>query len=239
MTFNLKTWTKDDYVDLINYLKESSDERYKNFQQSLIPNVNNLLGVRMPLIQKIAREIVKGNWQEYISFIKKDYYEETMLHGLVIGNAKSDLNEILPFIIDFVPKINNWGICDSFCFSLKITTNYKKEMFDFINQYLYSNNEYDVRFGVVMLMTYYIEEEYIDTLLNIFNSIKHDGYYSKMSVAWALSICFIKQKEKTLDFLNNNSLNEFTYKKTLQKIIESKSVCAEDKLIIKSMQKTN
>lgn len=237
MTFNLSNWSSTNYENLIEYCKSNSDQKYLQFHQKLIPNVDNLLGIRVPLIKSIAKEIAKGNWQQYIPLVECRYYEETMLNGLVIGNIKANLDIVLPLIKAFIPKIDNWAVCDSFCASLKITNKYKNEMFEFLQEYLQSNEEFKLRFAVVMLMDYYIDDENIDQLLNIFNNVKHDGYYVKMAVAWALSFCFIKQREKTLTFFQHNNLDNFTYQKALQKTVESNRVCDEDKLLIRQMKK--
>lgn len=237
MTFNLSNWSATDYQDLIKYLQANSEFKYQQFQKKLIPNTDNLLGVRMPMIKSIAKEIAKGNWQEFILQVEHTYYEETMLMGFVIGNIKADLDTVLPLVKLFIPKINNWAICDSFCASLKIVKKHKRDFFAFLQNYLYSEQEFKIRFAVVMLMDYYIDDEYIDELLDIFHNIHHDGYYVKMAVAWALSFCFVKQREKTLPLLQSNHLDDFTYLKALQKIIESGRVTDDDKQLMRQMKR--
>ncbi len=103
--------------------------------------------------------------------------------------------------------------------------------------YLNSNSEYEVRFGIVMLLNYFIEKEYIVMVLRLFNSIKHDGYYVKMAVAWAISFCFIQFPNKTTKFLNNNDLDDFTYNKAIQKIIESNRIDNETKNEIRKLKR--
>jgi 3-methyladenine DNA glycosylase AlkD len=137
-----------------------------------------------------------------------------------------------------VPKIKNWGICDSFCSSLKITKDHKKQVWDFLKPYLNSQEEFKIRFGVVMLINYYIEDEYIDQIYAIFDYVKHTGYYVKMAVAWAVSICFIKYPDKTMRYLKKNMLDDFTFNKALQKIIESLCVDKEMKVVIRSMKRS-
>ena len=88
-----------------------------------------------------------------------------------------------------------------------------------------------------MMLNYYITEEYIDIVLKSLDKISHDGYYVKMAVAWAVSICFIHFEDKTMDFLKNNNLDDFTYNKSLQKICESLRVNKDTKILIKSMKR--
>jgi 3-methyladenine DNA glycosylase AlkD len=214
-----------------------ADDEYRKFQSGLIPGINNILGVRLPSLRKLAKELAKGDWQGYISAAQDDYYEEIMLQGLVIGYAKADIEEILRYVAAFVPKINNWAVCDWCCGSLKITKEHLTRVWDFLQPYLLSQKEYELRFGIVMLLSFYIEDEYIDRVLMLLDSVKHEGYYVKMAVAWALSICFVKYSEKTMTYLKKNTLDDFTYNKTLQKITESFRVDKETKTIIRNMKR--
>jgi 3-methyladenine DNA glycosylase AlkD len=216
---------------------ELADEDYKNFQSKLCPGIDNIIGVRLPLLRKLAKEIAKGNWREYIKTSKSEYYEEVMLQGMVIGYIKSDIDEVLSYVTDFVPKIDNWAICDSFCIGLKFTKTNMERVWDYIGQYLSSKQEFEMRFGIVMLLNFYIEEEYIDKVLILLDKAKHEGYYVKMAVAWAISICYIKFPEETMKYLNNNTLDDFTYNKALQKITESLRIDKETKILIRSMKR--
>ena len=110
-------------------------------------------------------------------------------------------------------------------------------MWEFIQSYLKSYNEFEIRFAVVIILNYYITEDYIDLVLKTLDNIKHDGYYVKMAVAWAISMCFIKFEEKTMAYLKDNSLDDFTYNKSLQKISESLRIDKNTKELIKSMKR--
>ena len=226
-----------DNMDLRDRLFELSEEKYKKFHSGLCPNTENIIGVRLPKLRQIAKEIAKGEWKNFLDSSKEDYYEEILIKGLVIAYAKCDAEERLKYIEIFVPKIDNWAICDSFCNSLKFTNKNKSLVWNFIQPYLKSTEEFEIRFAVVMMLNYYITEEYIDTVLECLNKIHHDGYYVKMAVAWAFSICFIHFKYKTMEFLKNNDLDDFTYNKSLQKICESLRIDKDTKTLIKSMKR--
>lgn len=216
---------------------ELADEKYKEFHSGLCPNTNNIVGVRVPVLRNYAKELAKGNFKNYLANAKDEYYEEVMLQGMVIGLAKMELEERLDNIKRFVPKIDNWAICDVFCAGLKFVNKNKEKVWKFLKQYLKSNKEFEIRFGVVMLLDFYITEDYIDRVIKILNEIKHEGYYVKMAVAWAISICYIKFPSKTMKLLQENELDDFTYNKALQKIIESYRVSEEDKKIIRAMKR--
>ena len=200
-----------------------SDQKYKEFHSGLCPGTNNIIGVRIPVLRNYAKELAKKySLKELIECIDDEYYEEIMLQGMLIGLAKNnDINELKDYIKIFIPKINNWAVCDIFCSGLKITKKYKKEMWNFIDKYLNSKKEFEIRFGVVMLLDYYIDEVYIDEVLQKIDQIESDGYYVKMAVAWAVSICLIKFYDKTLKYLTSCKLDDFTYNKSLQKARES------------------
>lgn len=216
---------------------ELADEKYKEFHSGLCPNTNNIVGVRVPVLRNYAKELAKGDFRNYFANAKDQYYEEVMLQGMVIGLAKIDLEERLEYIKEFVPKIDNWAICDVFCAGLKFVNKNKEEVWKFLKQYLKSNKEFEIRFGVVMLLDFYITEDYIDRVIKILNEIKHEGYYVKMAVAWAISICYIKFPSETMKLLQENELDDFTYNKALQKIIESYRVSEKDKKMIRAMKR--
>ncbi len=216
---------------------ELSDEKYKEFNTKISPTDSSIIGVRMPLLRKLAKEIAKGDWREYLKTAESDYYEEIMLQGIVIGCVKVDVEERLRLIGEFIPKIDGWGICDSFCNGLKFIKLNKERVWNFIQPYLKSDKEFYIRFGVVVLLDFYIDEVYINPVLDILDKVKKDDYYVKMAVAWAVSICYIKFPQSTMLYLKNNSLDDFTYNKSLQKIAESYRVDDGTKLIIKNMKR--
>ena len=229
MCKNIDEEIRRELLDLI-------DEKYKIFHSKLCPNIDNILGVRLPLLKKISKNISKQNYIDYLENPYSKFYEEVMIEGLTIGYIKTDNQTRFNYIKKFVPKINNWAICDSFCNNLKFTKENMKEVWDFIFPYSSSNKEFEIRFAVVMMLNFYIVDDYIDDVLHILNNINHDGYYVKMSIAWAISFAYIHYPEKTLRFLKNNNLDKFTYNKSLQKIIESNRINKEDKDLIRTMK---
>lgn len=218
-------------------LFELADEKYKKFHSNLCPNTNNIIGVRVPVLRNLAKEIIKGDYRSYLKNVKNDYYEEIMLQGMIIGLSKMDFNETCKELVCFIPKIDNWAICDTIAASLKITKKNQKEMLEFLKPYLKSNKEFELRFAIVMLLDFYITEEYIDYVLNVLNNIKHEAYYVKMAIAWTLQVAFVKYEDKTMKLLKENNIDDWTYNKALQKIIESYRVDEKIKQRIKNMKR--
>lgn len=236
--FNKDNWNKEEYNKLINYLNKNSDENYKMFTQKLIPNisVDKFIGIRIPILRKIAKQISKGNYIGFLNINKNNYFEETMLEGLVISNIKDNF-EFEKYLKRFIPKIDNWSICDSFCNSLKIVNTNKEYYFKFFKQYINNNKEYETRCALIIFLNYYIEDNYINEIFEIVNNINSNYYYTNMAIAWLLSICYIKYPNKTLFFLKNSNLDVFTYNKTFQKIIESNRVSIEIKNTLRKLKK--
>lgn len=210
-------------------LEKYSDIKYKKFTAALIPGVKNILGVRLPVLRKIAKEIAKGDWEFYIKNHSEKYMEDILLSGLVLAYLKENFNKMLKLTADFVPKIDNWAVCDTFCNGLKFVNKDKKAAFKFLAPYLKSKDEYELRFGVVMLLSHFIEPEFIDEILEILFNLKSEYYYARMAIAWAISICYIKFPEKTHKYLKKNELDDFTHNKSISKIIESYRVSKGDK----------
>lgn len=220
-------------------LFELSDKKYQNFHSSLCPGTENIIGVRVPILRNYAKELCKKrDWKQIIKEIDNEYYEEIMLQGMLIGQAKKeDIDIILKYIEDYIPKIDNWAICDVFCAGLKITKKYKNKMWNFIQKYLKSDKEFEIRFAIVMILDYYIEEDHMKEIFKIFDEIKHEGYYVRMAIAWAISICLIKFYNETVKFLEVSKLDNWTYNKAIQKAIESYRISEDKKNILRNMKK--
>lgn len=215
-----------------------AEKDYKKFSQSLIPNIDNVLGVRLPVLRKIAKEIyTKENWQEFIEQSEFDYMEEVMLQAMVIGLVKDEPENILKLVKDFVPKIDNWSVCDCFCAGLKFADKNQEHVWEFVQPYFMSDKEYEIRFAFVMLLEYFIDENHINDCLKCIDEFKDTRYYAQMACAWALSICYIKFPEKTLAYLKKSKLDNWTFNKGIQKICESLRVEKSTKNMLKCLKR--
>lgn len=210
-----------------------SENKYKEFSSALIPNSDNMLGVRLPKLRKLASEIAVTDG---LSSLEEEdiYFEETMLRGMLIGALKIDTDKRLELISGFVPLINNWSVCDSFCASLKFIRKNRKLMWDFIEPYCRSDKEFYRRFGAVIMLDYFVDEEYIEYTLKRLSEIKTTEYYSSMAVAWAVSVCYVKFPKETKSFLLSGVLDDDTYNRTIRKICDSYRVQKADKDFLKT-----
>ena len=210
------------------------DENYKSFSASLIPNIDNVLGVRLPQLRKLAKDLHKEGFQGF-STPNSEYMEFDMLDGMLIGLNKDKPEIILNKISQFIPRINNWSVCDSFCCGLKFTKKNRELVWNFIKPFVTSEREYYVRFALVMMLDYFVEEDYIDEILNLVLKVRHEEYYAKMAVAWLLSVCYVKFPQKTERLLKTQKLDEEVLTKTVRKICESFRVSKEQKIRVKTI----
>ena len=220
-------------------LFDMQDKKYQEFQKKLCPGTESIIGIRVPILRNYAKELLKKyNFKDIMECINDNYYEEIMLQGMLIGEAKEEFNIIIKYIENFIPKIDNWATCDTFCAGLKITKKNKEKMWNFLQRYLKSKKEFEVRFGIVMILDYFIDEKYLKKDFDIFNNIKVDKYYVQMAVAWAISICLVKYYDKTIKYLLKEAdLDDFTYNKSIQKAIESYRITKEQKDFLRKIKK--
>ena len=230
------TWDEVQYNKLINYLNNIGEEKYKDFNSKLVLTKYKMYGIKVPILRDIAKKISKTNIISFLDIVKSNSYEEVMIEGLVISYIK-EVDLCIKYFNKFINKIDNWAICDTCISFMKIVNKYKELFLKQLKKYIESTNEYVVRVGVVLLLNYYIEDSYIDLVFDIIDSINREDYYINMAIAWLVSVCFVKYRNKTFKYLNDNKLNRFTYNKSIQKIIESYRVSLEDKEILRSMKR--
>lgn len=208
------------------------DFEYKQFHTRLVPNINpdRIIGVRIPVLRKIARKITDNSFDW-------EYYEECMLHGLYIGYSRLSYDEKLNLLDEFVPKIDNWAVCDSVCSTLKFIDKNMASFLEYLKKYMFSEKEYEKRFAIVVLMDYYITDEYADFVTDYLKNIKSDFYYVNMAAAWALSFVFIKYPNKVMPLLEKSVLSDEINNMTVSKIRDSLRVDKATKEYIKQFKR--
>lgn len=215
------------------------DKSYADFVKNLLPSANKqdikIIGVRLPQLRKLAKTIIAKDWQTFLKQNTSVYFEQIMLEGFVIAYAPTTLPHKFKLITKFLPKINNWSICDSFCASFKLKTADKHLYLPFLKSYLNSTNEYELRFTIVMLLDYYLTDDFADDTLQLIYQIKDISYSVKMAKAWAFSKYFTYYPEKGLSFLQNQSLTKDVFRMTCQKIRDSKRISLEFKQQLKAL----
>lgn len=227
-------------------LHELADEEYRRFHTRLCPGTEGILGVRTPVLRKFARELIKEYGQQVIlhlytfrpDLLPELYYEEKMLTGMLLGLWKAPEPQAMEQMLEkFLPLMDNWAVCDVTCGGLKYIGKQKDYFYPVIQEYLKSSDAYTVRFGIVLLMDYYVQESYLPELFRLYEQIHHEDYYVKMAVAWAYSVLLAKFYEPSLAFLKNCSLDAFTFQKTIQKACESRRIGEGQKQELRELKK--
>lgn len=234
MNLQKEKWSKEDYQEYIEYLKNLKDEKNQLFMKKTVTTKYEMLGIKMPIQRKIAKEIQKGNVVSFLSNCQNNYYEEVMIAGFIIASLQEqDFAKYLP---SFLPKIDNWAICDSFCNSVKCISKNKEKYLNKIQDFLNSPYEYTVRVSLVLLLNFYVEENHIPKILSLVDNLNREEYYINMAAAWLLAECYIKAKEITLPYLKQNHLSKFVQNKTISKICDSYRVTKEEKDALKKLR---
>ena len=213
------------------------DKEYMKFLSKLTPNVSEdtIIGVRIPKIRKLAKKLVKNN--EYEDFLKElphKYYDENLLHGAIISESKNFEN-CIKLLDNFLPFIDNWAVCDTI--SPKIFKKHKKELIEKIKEWSQSDKTYTCRFGVEMLMTHFLDEDFKKEYLEMVANIHSEEYYVKMVVAWFFATALAKQWDYAVIYLENNKLDVWVHNKTIQKARESLRISLEKKEYLKKLKR--
>ena len=214
------------------------DAAYAAFIAKLTPGFppSHFIGVRVPLLRTIARSFAKEEAasQSFLSHLPHSYYEEDMLHGMLISLVK-DFDRCLDLIDRFLPYVDNWAVCDTL--SPKVFAKHKAQLLENILRWSSSSHTYTCRFGLRMLMTHFLDDSFSADFLEIPAAIRSEEYYVKMMVAWFFATALAKQWEATLPYLENRQLDPWTHRKTIQKAIESYRIPPERKDYLRTLRK--
>lgn len=224
--------------ELQQHLFGMRDAAYAAFIAKLTPGFppSHFIGVRVPLLRTIARSFAKEEAasQRFLSHLPHSYYEEDMLHGMLISLVK-DYDRCLDLIDRFLPYVDNWAVCDTL--SPKVFAKHKAQLLENILRWSSSSHTYTCRFGLRMLMTHFLDDSFSADFLEIPAAIRSEEYYVKMMVAWFFATALAKQWEATLPYLEKRQLDPWTHRKTIQKAIESYRIPPERKDYLRTLRK--
>lgn len=220
-------------------LEEMGETKLAEFSSALIPGMGRpMLGVRIPKLRLLAKELAAGDWKSLLDGGLGDAtFEELMLHGLIIGYARMAWPEKLERILSFVPRIDNWAVCDCCCSTFAEVRKHRTEVWPRLLAYAGSREEYGQRFAAVMLMDHFLCDEYADDVLRTLAAMRPVGYYAAMGIGWALSVCFVKYPEKTLPVLESPGLPAQSRMLACRKILESRRTTEPWRTIIRELKR--
>lgn len=225
-------------IDEVNErLFSLAEEKNAKRSRMITPGAKPILGARIPDLRRLAKEIVKENYREFLEQCPDDYFEQQSLQAFVLGYAKDDIETILAYADRFIPKIKDWSVNDSFCQTFAIAREYRARVWEWLMPYAQKQNEFSQRVVAVLLMSHFLTDAYIEKVLQMMNRLTYDAYYTKMGVAWCVATAYAKYPEETFAFLQENELDDWTFNKSVQKMTESFRVPDEDKAMLRGMKR--
>lgn len=215
------------------------DLGYRDFQAKLMPTVDKsrVIGVRTPVLRKYAKQF--GRQEEakiFLEVLPHHYYEENNLHAFLLEQGK-DYEKCVKELVRFLPHVDNWATCDSM--AMKIVKKHLNEFILEIYRWMESDHVYTVRFGINMLMRYYLEDEFKSEYAERVAAVESEEYYVNMARAWYFASALAKQYDKILPYIEERRLDVWTHNKTIQKAIESYRITDEQKDYLRMLKIKN
>lgn len=223
-------------MNVIERLKEFEDRDYAAFQAKLTPGIDkeSFIGVRVPNIRKIAKELMKDPEKDaFLNDLPHRYYDENMLHSALLS-LYSDYDKAIEEVEKFLPYVDNWAVCDTL--SPKAFRKNKDRLIDKIREWSKSKDTYTCRFGIEMLMSHYLDGDFRKEYLEMPADIHLDEYYVNMMIAWYYATALAKKWDETIPYLEERRLDVWVHNKTIQKAIESYRITDEQKTYLKSLK---
>lgn len=222
--------------ELREHLLDLEDVGYREFHLKTCPQAQHVIGVRMPEQRKLAKKIIKGDYWRLLDGFEPHYYEEVLITGIVIATAPMGLAERLDYVAWFLPRINNWAVCDCFAASFRFEPDDLSKVWDFITSHRTSKVEYDLRFMFVMILDHFLSPGYLERIFNLLDAVKSDFYYVEMAKAWLVAELYAKFPNATFDYLQRDQLSKFAHNKAIQKACESRRVSVADKRTLRGLK---
>ena len=219
-------------------LESMSKASLKIFNERIIPSDSEVLGVKIPDVRAYAKTLCEKP-TESLASISPDSFEEIMLFGLIVGLADLPYDKRLIYLDRYLDLADNWAHIDCAVSTYKFIKASRSEFLKVIEKNLFSDNEFRIRFAVVCLLDYYLDEEYIDRALLLTSKADTSYYYVSMAVAWLYSVAYIKCRDKAINHLNHTKIDDLTYNRTISKICDSLRVGKEDKEKLKTTKRKN
>ncbi len=221
--------------ELQKRLFELQDLKYRDFQCRLMPTVDSetVIGVRTPELRKLAREYAKNPDIDFLKTLPHRYYEENNLHGFLIETIR-DYDGVISALDAFLPYVNNWATCD--LMRPKVFKKHLPELLEKIREWLQSDHTYTIRFGIKMLMCFYLDEQFKPEYLALVAGVKSQEYYVNMMIAWYFATALAKQYDAALPYIQLGCLGAWTHNKTIQKAIESYRITDQQKVFLRTLK---
>ncbi|MDO4545814.1 MAG: DNA alkylation repair protein, partial [Bacillota bacterium] len=211
------------------------DLKYKDFNCKLMPTVDpdTVIGVRTPELRKLAKELAGSEEAEaFLKSLPHEYYDENNLHGFLIEKIK-DYDACIAAVDAFLPYVDNWATCD--LMSPKVFKTHLPQLLSEIRRWISSDETYTIRFGIEMLMTFYLDDEFSQEYPDMVAKLRSEEYYVNMMIAWYFATALAKQYDAVLPYIREQRLDLWTHNKAIQKAVESRRITDDQKAYLKTL----
>ncbi len=223
-------------MDILKRLEALAEPGYRAFNERMIPTKNRIIGVRAPHIEKLARELLAGDWHAFLAAAPDDVLEILFLKCAALAGGQMPLSERFEQIRAFLPKIDNWAVCDSLMGRLRPAPDERAAYFEFVEPFFEDDREFFARFAAVMMIRF-SEPEWIGRAAEALARVRQKDYYARMGVAWALSHLYVDFPAEVEALLRRETLEVWTHNKTIQKIVESLRVDEAEKRALRALKR--
>ena len=209
---------------------------YKDFISPLLPTVPKdvVIGIPTPILRKYAIELAgTGEATKFLNTLPHKYYEENNLHAFLIEGI-GDFQRTVQALDRFLPFVDNWSTCDSMCPS--VLKKYPDELLLYIRRWIESDFVYMVRYGMELLMKFYLDSDFKKEYPLWVASVSSDEYYIRMMQAWYFATALAKQQSEILPYFSEQRLSKWVHNKAIQKAVESRRIAPELKAYIKTLK---
>ncbi len=223
-------------TDIQERLFELQDKKYAEFSAKLTPTVDAelFIGVRIPQMRKLAKTLVKeDSYEDFLGELPHEYYDENVLHGLIVSELK-DYENCMAKVEHFLPYVDNWAVCDTM--SPKVLKKHKEKLMVKIVDWAASDHTYTCRFGMLMLMKHFLDDDFKEEYLEIPSGVISEEYYVNMMIAWFFATALAKQWDAAVQYIEKRRLSDWTHRKTIQKACESYRITDEQKAYLRRLK---
>ena len=217
-------------------LFDLKDSKYKEFTAKLTPTISskNIIGVSVPKFRQLSKQLSQNDIDEFLTSLPHEYYDENLLHSILLCSVKP-FEKCLNYVENFLPFVDNWAVCDTLI--PKIFGKEKQKLLEKINEWILSKKTFTIRFGIKMLMTHFLDNDFKKEYLTLTANIKSDEYYVNMMIAWFFATALAKQWDDTIELIKQNKLSTWVHNKAIQKACESCRITSEQKTLLKTLKR--
>lgn len=216
-------------------LEKYIDSSYREFNSKLIPEIENVLGIRIPVLRNIVKEMNEDERRLFLNNLPHDWHEENIMHMIII-TEENDYNKAKEMLYEFLPFVDNWQVCDVGIPKAFKNLDDGEGLLLFVKKLISNEGTYFKRYGIFILMKIYLERFYRKEILEMVAEINSNEYYVNMMRAWFFQEAMVKRYDDAIKYLENKKLDKFTHLKTISKCVDSRKIDEKTKQYLKTLR---